>query len=103
MTSWVAPGATCATCLGSKLDFQPSGVVFSKSSPAQLAIWYKNANPDLNGDGVVDATDAALEQQLAIWSASTRDAWRQLASKNDSAQKLVAAEVYHFCEFAVSF
>ena len=86
-----------------KVDFQPSGVVFSKSSPAQLAIWYKNANPDLNDDGVVDDTDAALEQQLAIWSASTRDAWRQLASKNDSAQKLVAAEVYHFCEFAVSF
>jgi len=86
-----------------KVDFQPSGVVFSKSSPAQLAIWYKNANPDLNGDGVVDATDAELEQQLAIWSESTTDAWRQLASKHDPAQKLVAAEVQHFCEFAVAY
>src|SRR6266540_3903355 len=53
------------------VDFQPSGVVFSKSSPAKLAIWYQNANPDLNGDGVVDATDEALKQQLAIWSQST--------------------------------
>ncbi|HEV8304523.1 MAG TPA: hypothetical protein VGQ25_06175, partial [Gemmatimonadales bacterium] len=29
------------------VDFQPSGVLFSKSSPAQLAIWYQDANPDL--------------------------------------------------------
>src|SRR6266516_6668873 len=26
------------------VDFQPSGVVFSTSSPAQLAIWYQDAN-----------------------------------------------------------
>src|SRR6266540_4014600 len=52
------------------VDFQPSGVVFSKSSPAQLAIWYQNADPDLNGDGVVDAADQVLEEQLAIWTQS---------------------------------
>jgi hypothetical protein len=86
-----------------KVDFQPSGVVFSKSSPAQLAIWYQNANPDLNGDGVVDATDATLEAQLAIWSESTTDAWRQLSSKNDTTQKLVAAQVFHFSQYAVSW
>lgn len=86
-----------------KVDFQPSGVVFSKSSPAQLAIWYQNANPDLNGDGVVDATDAALEAQLAIWSESTTDVWRQLSSKNDTTKQLVAAELYHFSQYAVSW
>lgn len=86
-----------------KVDFQPEGVVFSKSSPAQLAIWYKNADPDLNGDGVVNSTDAALERQLVIWSASTTEAWRQLASKQDPTQKLVAAEVPHFSEYAVSW
>jgi hypothetical protein len=86
-----------------KVDFQPAGVVFSKSSPAQLAIWYENANPDLNGDGVVDATDAALEEQLAIWSESTTDAWRQLSSKNDTTQRYVAAEVHHFSSYAVSW
>src|SRR5947209_14145048 len=37
--------------------FQPTGVLFSIGSPASLTLWYGNANPDLNRDGVVDATD----------------------------------------------
>ena len=87
-----------------RVDFQPSGVVFSKSSPAQLAIWYQDANPDLNGDGRVDATDAALEQQLAIWTQSNRtDPWKQLSSGNDTTQKLVTAALYHFSLYAVSW
>ncbi len=83
------------------VDFQPSGVQFSKSSPAQLAIWYQDANPDLNGDGVVNAVDDSLKQQLAIWSESTTSAWRQLSSKNDTTQQYVAAEVYHFSGYAI--
>jgi len=86
------------------VDFQPSGVAFSKSSPAQLAIWYQNANPDLNGDGVVDPLDEILQEQLAIWYRGTKaDAWRQVWSKNDTTQELVTAALYHFCQFAVSW
>jgi len=86
------------------VDFQPSGVVFSKSSPALLAIRYENANPDLNGDGVVDAIDETLQEQLAIWYKGTRtDAWRQLWSKNDTTQELVTAALYHFSQYAVSW
>jgi|SRR6266571_720814 len=83
------------------VDFEPSGVQFSKSSPAQLAMWYQDANPDLNGDGVVNAVDDSLKQQLAIWSESTTSAWRQLSSKNDTTQQYVAAEVYHFSGYAI--
>jgi len=86
------------------VDFQPSGVLFSKSSPAQLAIWYLNATPDLNGDGVVDALDEALKEQLAIWYRGTKaDAWRQVWSKNDTTQELVTAALYHFSQYAVSW
>jgi hypothetical protein len=46
------------------VDFQPSGVTFSEVFAAGLIIWYANANPDLNCDGVVDSTDQALAQQL---------------------------------------
>ncbi len=59
------------------VDFQPSGVLFSLLSPAQLAIWYQDASADLNGDGVVDATDQALKDQLAIWYRGSRtQAWK---------------------------
>jgi hypothetical protein len=86
------------------VDFQPSGVVFSKSSPAQLAIWYENASSDLNGDGVVDAADEILKQQLAIWYRGTKAAaWRQLWSKNDTTQELVTAALEHFSQYAVAW
>jgi hypothetical protein len=86
------------------VDFQPSGVVFSKSSPAQLAIWYQNANPDLDGDGDVDAADQTLKEELAIWYRGTKaDVWRQLWSKNDTTQQLVTSAVYHFSQYAVAW
>ena len=86
------------------VDFQPSGVVFSKSSPAQLAIWYQNANPDLNEDGVVDAIDAALKQQLAIWYKSAKaDPWRQLWSKNDVTLELMTVALHHFSQYSVAW
>jgi len=86
------------------VDFQPSGVVFSKSSPAQLAIWYENANPDLNGDGVVDAADATLKQQLAIWyRGSKAGAWKQVLSKNDPTEEVVTGSLYHFSQYAVAW
>ena len=85
-----------------KVDFQPSGVLFYNSSPAQLAIWYQDANPDLNGDGIVDATDQALKDQLAIWyRGSKAGPWKQVWSKNDSSQEVVTAALYHFSQYAV--
>lgn len=87
-----------------KVDFQPSGVLFSKSSPAQLAIWYENASPDLNGDGVVDAADQALEEQLAIWwKGSQTGGWRQVGSKNNTSQEVITAALYHFSQYAVAW
>ncbi len=87
-----------------KVDFQPSGVVFSNSSPAQLAIWYQDASPDLNGDGVVDAADQALKDQLAIWyRGSKAGPWKQVWSKNDTFQEVVTAALYHFSQYAVGW
>ena len=86
------------------VDFQPSGVVFSNSSPAQLAIYYENASPDLNGDGVMDAADQTLKEQLAIWyRGSKAGAWKQVWSKNDPSQEVVTAALYHFSQYAVAW
>jgi hypothetical protein len=86
-----------------KVDFEPSGVLFSSASPALLAIWYQDANPDLNGDSVVNAADEELKQQLTIWSQSATMPWRLLASHNDTTQEYVASAVYHFSSYAVSW
>jgi hypothetical protein len=86
------------------VDFQPSGLVFSRRLPASLTLWYENANPDLNGDGAVDATDQALQQQLALWCrlVGTRS-WFKLSSNNDATLPSVSTALYHFSEYAVSW
>ena len=84
------------------VHFEPSGVSFSKVWPAALTIWYGNANPDVNGDGVVDATDQTLTRQLAVWSQSRKtQRWHKLASRNNTRREFVAAPLYHFSEYAV--
>ena len=86
------------------VDFQPSGVVFSDVLSAGLVMWYVNANPDLNGDGVVDSTDQMLEGQLALSEEPTKvNGWFKVATKNDTTQKFVATDVYHFSQYAVAW
>jgi hypothetical protein len=86
------------------VDLQPSGVAFSDVFSAGLVIWYVNANPDLNGDGVVDAIDQMLERQVALSEEPTKlNGWFKVVTKNDTTEKYVATDVYHFSEYAVSW
>ena len=86
------------------VDFAPSGVAFSRRHPATLAIWYGNADPDLNGDGIVDAVDQACLEQLAIWGRPERPApWLKTASQTEAGQQWIWAELFHFSEYAVSW
>ncbi len=85
------------------VEFQPSGVWFSNGIPAQLTFWYENADPDLNGDGVVNAADQLLEQQIAVWGHTTDTPWVKLVSGNDTTLPSVSAFVRHFSEYAVSW
>jgi hypothetical protein len=83
--------------------FKPSGVLFSAKFPATLTIWYENADPDLDGDGVVNGKDKQLEQQLAFWYHAAKTRWSRLSSNNDTALLSVSTGLYHFSEYAVSW
>jgi hypothetical protein len=85
------------------VEFQPSGVWFSNGVPAQLTFWYQNADPDLNGDGVTDAADQKLEQQIAVWGNADDTRWVRLASTNDPTLPSVSTFLRHFSEYAVSW
>lgn len=86
------------------VNFQPSGVAFSSAYPPDLVISYAHADPDLNADGAVDATDLALEQQLAIWWRDSKASnWLKALSRDDTTNKYVAASLYHFSQYAVSW
>ena len=87
-----------------EIDFEPSGVRFSGKHPATLAVWYGNANPDFNGDGIVDAADEALAAQLAIWGRPAKPApWMKTMSKTLTGQQWVLGAIRHFSQYAVSW
>src|SRR3989454_2176599 len=48
------------------VTLEPTGLQFG--APAQMKIWYGGAGGDLNGDGVADSSDSAIEAKLlGLW------------------------------------
>ena len=86
-----------------KVSLEPSGLVFG--SPAQLQISYAGADGDLNGDGVVDGADAAIETQLlGLWyREGADDAWQSIPATQSLTDKSFTSALPHFCEYAVSW
>ncbi len=86
------------------VDLEPSGVMFKHDKPASLILWFENADPDLNRDGVVDSTDDALREQLHIVTRPAKRAhWRPATGGKGLAWPYVYAYLPHFSQWAVSW
>jgi hypothetical protein len=86
------------------LDFQPSGLRFAASSPAELKIKFAEANDDLDGDGDVDADDDARERELSIWKQEAPGLpWYRMASVIDFSLEEVEADLFGFTGYAIAY
>ncbi len=86
------------------VQFEPSGLRFSPSNPARLAMAVSLADPDLNGDGRVDANDGLLEGKLHIWRQEcTGDPWMKVSSTVDVGLGVVRANLAGFTNYAVAY
>ncbi len=85
-----------------RVFISPGGLKFSPDSPTRLAVWYTGADPDLNGDGRIDALDAEIERELLdLWTQQTQDdPWVPLEAKH-----LIDSKQFEFdlSGYAVSF
>ena len=86
------------------IEFQPSGLKFSATHPAQLKISFEHANLDLNGDGVIDARDRLIQQTFHI---SVRenpgDPFLPLPSMVNSGLNEVEAAILGFSGYAIEY
>ncbi|HWC74516.1 MAG TPA: hypothetical protein VG454_11325 [Gemmatimonadales bacterium] len=84
------------------VSLEPSGLQFGE--PSQLQIWYGGANGDYNGDGIVDSTDANVEQQLlGLWYREGEgDQWTHLSASQNLDDKSFTYALPHFCEYAIA-
>jgi hypothetical protein len=82
-------------------SFAPSGLTFSQSHPAELRISYKWADPDYNGDGVVDDRDRAF--RFDIWKQEADGApWLKIGTARDSNVEELRADIFSFTRYAMA-
>ncbi len=86
-----------------KVSLEPTGLQFGE--PAQLQLSYNGADGDLNGDGVVDGSDAYIESQLlGLWYREGTDStWERIPSLQSLSDRSFTSALPHFCEYAVSW
>jgi len=84
------------------VKFEPTGLQFGTAS--QLKIYYGGASGDLNGDGVANAEDASIEQQLlGLWYREYSDEeWTPVSASQSAEEKSFSYALPHFCEYAVA-
>ena len=84
------------------VTLEPSGLQFG--APAQMKIWYGGAGGDLNGDGVADSSDSAIEAKLlGLWYREDDiEAWEQLGASQSLDDKSFTYALPHFCEYVVA-
>jgi hypothetical protein len=106
----LAPGDSVLITLGVQdtlhliTEFHPSGLVFSARKPARLWLKFGEADPDLNGDHVVNAADTTLLGQLTIWKQEQPgEPWSLVPSMVNMGSQEVEADIAGFTRFAVAY
>jgi hypothetical protein len=86
------------------VQFEPSGLTFSASDPAQFKFEFGETDPDINDDGQVNATDDSLKTVLHLWRQETAaDPWFQLSTNVDVSAEEVEADILGFTNYALAY
>ena len=87
-----------------RFDFQPSRLQFNPNDPARLRVEYHYADPDYNGDGSVDSSDAEIEGLLSLWRGEPPDSlWFKMAAVKSVELSEFDADVLRFSQYAVAW
>jgi hypothetical protein len=86
-----------------RFEFDPEGLEFDPAHPAELEIRYRWADPDYNGDGVIDADDARIESSFAIWHQDTPgEGWEKIRTTRLDDIFEARAPVTGFSQYALA-
>lgn len=86
------------------ITYEPSGLRFSANDQPALKMFWVACGDDLNYDGKVDATDAALVQKFSIWrQESAGQPWLKLSSVVVPSVKEVDTQLSGFTGYAISY
>lgn len=85
-------------------ELEPSGLRFDPAQPAELEIEYGEADDDFNEDGVVDAEDDEIEDELAIWRQEVPGGvFERLGSVTIEDLEEIEADLLGFSRYAIAY
>ena len=84
--------------------FEPAGLVFNPSEPAEMKISYGDCDDDLDDDGDIDDDDDDFEGELSIWRQDVLGGpWENIgASIHEIEEDEIEFDVDHFTGFALA-
>ena len=86
------------------VELQPAGLQFAPGEPAELEMFYREADQDYNNDGSVDSDDAAVEQRLRIWrQGKPGEQWIEVGGSLSVDSDAVKADLNGFSRYAVAY
>ena len=85
-------------------EFEPSGLRFNPSVPAELKIEYAETGGDLDDDGDTDADDDAIEQVIDLWrqEQAGQDFVKLGAVKIEELDE-IEADILGFTRYAIAY
>ncbi len=87
-----------------QFEFEPAGLTFNPSVPAQLKIEYGETGGDLDDDGDVDAEDSTIEQVMAVWrQEQPGQSYTQLSSLRFEELDEIEADILGFTRYAIAY
>jgi hypothetical protein len=87
-----------------QVEFEPTGLTFSPSVPAQLKIDYGETGGDLDDDGDVDAQDSTIVNVMAIWRQELPgDAYLKVGGVNVQELDEIQADITSFTRYAIAY
>lgn len=85
-------------------EFEPAGLRFNATRPAELKIHYNHADDDLDEDGDVDLDDASLELTIGIWrQENDGDPFERIGSLLLDDLEEIDAELEGFSRYALAY
>jgi hypothetical protein len=84
-------------------EFQPAGLRFDPSEPAELRVSYAYSDPDIDQDGDVDANDQLEFDDASFWRQETPESdWRKIGTVRFDSTDEMRAELSGFTRYALA-